>query len=139
LPNVLDYVFPQYCADMATLLAALSSNKVHWIGTSLGGIIGIILIGVPGSLISKLVVNDIGPEVPLSAVARVGMRIANAPSLEEAELYNRRVYATCRNLTDEQWRHFTIHSLREDIERGRYVPLTDPKIALAYQGCGIIG
>jgi hypothetical protein len=41
------------------------------------------------------------------------MRIANAPSdfasLEEAELYNRRVYATCGNLTDEQWRHFTIH------------------------------
>jgi pimeloyl-ACP methyl ester carboxylesterase len=46
LPNVLDYVFPQYCADMATLLAALSSNKVHWIGTSLGGIIGIILTEV---------------------------------------------------------------------------------------------
>lgn len=41
LPNVLDYVFPQYCADMVTLLGSLSSNNVDWIGTSLGGIIGI--------------------------------------------------------------------------------------------------
>jgi len=137
MPNVLDYVFPQYCADMATLLGSLSSSNVHWIGTSLGGTIGIVLAGLPGSPISKLVVNDVGPEVPLSAVARVDRRIANDPSyfasLDEAELYNRRAYAACGNLTDEQWRHFTIHSLRDDIEREGYVPLIDPKIAIAYQ------
>ena len=136
LPNVLDYVFPQYCADMATLLATLGSKNIHWIGTSLGGLIGMVLSAMSGSPISSLVVNDIGPDVPISAVARVGFRIAGDPvsfvSIEEAEHYNRKVFAACGALTDEQWRHFTVHALRRDETRDRYVPAIDPKVGAAY-------
>lgn len=136
LPTAMDYVFPQYCADMGTLLASLHSKKVHWVGTSLGGLIGMVLTAVPGSPISKLVINDIGPDVPSSAAARVGLRIASEPtsfaSLDEAERHTRKVYAGCGNLSDEQWRHLTIHSVRDDVERGCYVPLIDPKVGTAY-------
>jgi pimeloyl-ACP methyl ester carboxylesterase len=136
LPNVLDYVFPQYCADMATLLATLGTKKIHWIGTSLGGLIGMVLTGMSGSPVSSLVVNDIGPDVPTSAVARVGFRIAQDPrsysSIEEAERYNRKTFAACGALTDAQWRHFTVHSLRRDEAGNRYVPALDPKVGTAY-------
>ena len=136
LPNVLDYVFPQYCADMATLLATLRSSTIHWVGTSLGGLIGMVLTGMAGSPISRLVVNDIGPDVPASAVARVGIRIVGDPSsfasLDEAERYNRKIFASCGDLSDEQWRHFTVHALRRDETTGRYMPLIDPKVGTAY-------
>jgi pimeloyl-ACP methyl ester carboxylesterase len=136
LPHVLDYVFPQYCADMATLLAALGSTQIHWIGTSLGGLIGIVLASMTDSPITKLVVNDIGPDVPTCAAGRVGVRIDRQPtrfaSLDEAERYNRRAFAACGDLTDEQWRHFTIHALREDADGKHYVPLMDPKVVTAY-------
>jgi pimeloyl-ACP methyl ester carboxylesterase len=136
LPSMLDYVFPQYCADMATLLATLGSKKIHWIGTSLGGLIGMVLAGMSASPVSALVVNDIGPDVPTSAVARVGFRIAGDPrsfaSIEEAERYNRKTFAACGALTDEQWRHFTVHALRHDEAANRYIPVMDPKVGTAY-------
>jgi pimeloyl-ACP methyl ester carboxylesterase len=136
MPHVLDYVFPQYCADMATLLAALGSTRVHWVGTSLGGLIGIVLASMPDTPIISLVVNDIGPDVPTSAAARVGIRVNTDPttfgSLEQAERFNRRAFAACGDLTDAQWRHFTFHGLREDKERGGYVVRIDPKVVTAY-------
>ena len=135
MPNVLDYVFPQYCADMATLLASLGPGPIHWIGTSLGGLIGIVLAGAANSPITKLIVNDIGPDVPLSAVARVGLRISRDPtsfsSFDDALQHHRRTFASCGPLSDEQWRHFTKFSLRTD-EAGRYVSLLDPKVITAY-------
>ena len=136
LPNVLDYVFPQYCADMATLLASLGAKKLHWIGTSLGGLIGMVLAGMSNSPISTLTVNDICPDVPSGAAARVGFRMAGAPtsfaSIEEAESYNRKAFVACGALTDQQWRHFTMHSLRYDEARNRYFPTLDPKVGTAY-------
>ena len=132
---MLNYVFPQYCADMATLVASLGPGRVHWVGTSLGGLIGIVLAGMRESPISKLVVNDIGPEVPASAVARVGIRVSTDPnsfsSIEEAELHNRRRFASCGPLSNDQWRHFTKFGLRAD-DKGRQVSVLDPKVVTAY-------
>lgn len=135
LPNLTDYVFPQYCADMGILLASLHAKKLHWVGTSLGGLIGMVLASVPNSPISKLAINDIGPEVPHSASWRVGLRLASGGgpfrSLDEAEAYIRHIYVACGPLSDAEWRHMTIHSFRE--EDGRFVSRLDPKVRLAYQ------
>ena len=54
---------PTYVADMVTLLARLDAKTVHWFGTSMGGLIGIGLAGLPGSPISRLVLNDVGPTI----------------------------------------------------------------------------
>lgn len=135
MPHVLDYVFPQYCADMAALLGTLRSATVHWVGTSLGGLIGIVLASMPYSPIATLVVNDIGPAVPTSAAARIGVRINSSPmrfaSLAHAEHYNRRAFAASDDLSDAQWRHFTLHSVRED-RQGGYIAHLDPKVITAY-------
>ena len=44
-----DYVLPQYCSDMTVVMAALGATEVDWIGTSLGGLIGMVLAALPGS------------------------------------------------------------------------------------------
>src|SRR5271156_5076276 len=102
MPHVLDYVFPQYCADMAAFLGTLRSATIHWVGTSLGGLIGIVLASMPDSPIATLVVNDIGPTVPTCAAARIGVRVNNSPmafaSLEQAEQHNRRAFAASGDL-----------------------------------------
>lgn len=135
LPHAADYVFPQYCSDMSTLLASLHSERVHWVGTSLGGLIGMVLTAVPGSPISKLVLNDIGPQVPLAASMRVSARIARDPhtfaSMEEAERHVRRIYAASGPLTNAQWHHLTVHSVKRVGDH--LVPLMDPNVRVAFQ------
>ena len=66
------YVLPQYVADMVTLIARLGVESVHWLGTSMGGLIGLALAGQPGSPIKRLVLNDVGPRINPEAVARIG-------------------------------------------------------------------
>src|SRR5437870_5834446 len=66
-----EYALPQYCADINALIAHLDAGQVDWVGTSLGGLIGIVLAGLPETPIRRIVVNDIGPYLPWSGLARI--------------------------------------------------------------------
>lgn len=68
LTNSSNYDYPLYVADVAQLINILGINKTDWIGTSMGGIIAILLSILRPHLINKLVLNDIGPEVPLAGI-----------------------------------------------------------------------
>jgi pimeloyl-ACP methyl ester carboxylesterase len=118
-----DYDLPQYELDMAFLIASLRLPQVDWIGSSLGGQIGILLAGRANSPIRRLVVNDIGPDLPLNAVLRIGNYVENAPasfaSREAAEMYFRGILAPFGNLTQAQWRHLSDHSIKP-LEGGRF-------------------
>jgi pimeloyl-ACP methyl ester carboxylesterase len=137
LPNAFDYVFPQYCADMGTLLAASGATDVDWVGSSLGGLIGMILAGLPGSPIRRLVVNDIGPRVPLTAGLRVSSLLSSIPttfpSMEVAEAHFRATFNTYGELDDAHWGHITRHSVAWDPAVSAYRMLYDPKITKAFQ------
>src|SRR5262245_25545631 len=61
LTDPTQYSLPQYGADMLTLIAALAPRELHWIGTSMGGLIGMGIAAQPASPISRLVLNDVGP------------------------------------------------------------------------------
>ncbi|MDP5007807.1 MAG: alpha/beta hydrolase, partial [Glaciimonas sp.] len=84
------YVVPQYISDMVTLLARLNADTVDFVGTSMGGLIGLGLASLPGNPIRKLVLNDVGPNLNLDARDRIGeyigadMRFA---TFEEAAAY----------------------------------------------------
>ena len=84
-----DYVLPQYCSDMTVLMAALGATEVDWIGTSLGGLIGMVLAALPGSPIRRIVINDIGPYLPWTGLLRLGANLNDAPksfeTIEQAE------------------------------------------------------
>ena len=72
LKNPANYAIPVYVADMVTLLARLDATEVHWVGTSMGGLIGMGLAALPDSPIAKLVLNDVGPAIEYAALARIG-------------------------------------------------------------------
>src|SRR5689334_4011194 len=58
LPNPLEYQLPVYLNDMVALIARLDVETVHWLGTSLGGMIGMALASLPNTPVTKLVLND---------------------------------------------------------------------------------
>ncbi|MBM3357847.1 MAG: alpha/beta hydrolase [Betaproteobacteria bacterium] len=134
------YGYPQYCADMATLIARVTAGaeapkRIFWVGTSLGGIVGMLLASCAGSPIEKLVMNDIGAVVPKSALARIATYIGQDPrfgTFEELEAYVRTVSAPFGPLTDEQWLHLAVHSARQH-EDGSWGLLYDPAIALPFR------
>jgi pimeloyl-ACP methyl ester carboxylesterase len=137
LRNPTEYALPQYCADINALLAGLGAKQVDWVGTSLGGLIGIVLAGLPGSPIRRLVVNDIGPFLPWEGLARIGSYLSAMPAdfhdLGEAEAYFREVLAPFGDLPDEHWSHITRHSVAWHPSRERYVMLCDPQIVRAFR------
>ena len=127
-----DYTVLQYCADMNALIARTGARTVDWVGTSLGGLIGIVLAGLSDSPIRRLVINDIGPVVPVNALQRIGRYVADMPetfaTFDDAERYLREVLAPFGDVADEHWRHITRYSIRRDPEQDRYLTLCDPAV-----------
>lgn len=122
-----DYQLPTYVADMVTLIARLNVDTVHWVGTSMGGLIGMILASMPDTPIRRLVLNDVGTVITVNSLRRIGQYVGKAPvfpSYEAAEAYIREVSAPFGKLTDAQWRHLTETSVKP-VEGGwsmRYDP-----------------
>ena len=137
LTNPDDYALPQYCADMNALLARLGVSEVDWVGTSLGGLIGMIMAGFSGSPVRRLVINDIGPYVSSTGLQRIGQYIGTMPAsfatIEEVEAYLRTVLAPYGQLADAHWRHLAEHSVRWDEAQQRFAMLCDPAIAKAFR------
>jgi pimeloyl-ACP methyl ester carboxylesterase len=141
------YRFSTYQSDAAAMLARASAPaprwfgqlgraRLDWIGTSMGGLIGMLLAARPGSPIRRLVLNDIGPLIPWSALLRMKGYITRGKSfrtLEEVEAYFRDVCASFGPLTDEQWSHLARHGARLT-EEGEYELRYDPKIGDGLHG-----
>jgi len=130
LPVKDDYQLPTYVADMVTLIARLDVDSVHWVGTSMGGLIGMLLASLPDTPIRRLVLNDVGPLVTLDSIQRIGQYVGQAPvfpSVEAAEAYIRAVSEPFGQLSDAQWRHLTVTSIRE--VEGGWAMRYDPGIA----------
>ena len=108
------YTYAQYQADMNALLARLDVERVHWIGTSMGGLIGMFLAAVPGTPIASLLLNDVGPFIPKAALQRIADYLVDArfSSLQELERHLRTVLAPFGPLRDEDWAHLVRHGHR---------------------------
>lgn len=135
LPLPDDYALPIYANDVMTLIARLDVESVHWLGTSMGGLIGMFLSSLPGSPISRMVLNDVGPLIALDALQRIGEYLGKAPDfadLAEAETYVRTVCAPFGALTDAQWRFVTVVGTRPKAGGGLEMNY-DRQLALPYQ------
>ncbi|TXF13005.1 alpha/beta fold hydrolase [Pelomicrobium methylotrophicum] len=145
-----DYGFPLYLSDAAALIAHLTApvpedwwtlprrlfsrsnaTRLDWIGTSMGGLIGMMLAARARTPIRRLVLNDVGPLVPWAGLARLkGIHAGlytKFRDLEEVEAHLRAVCATFGPLDDAKWRHVARHSARR-LEDGSYVLACDPGI-----------
>jgi pimeloyl-ACP methyl ester carboxylesterase len=131
LPDPMLYALPQYVADVVTLIARLDVEQVHWVGTSMGGLIGMALAVQPGTPVARLVVNDVGPVVGKAALERIASYIGLAPAfpdLAAAERYVRAVIATFGPHTDAEWRFLAEAVVRRNAD-GTFRMHYDPKIA----------
>ena len=134
LKNPVDYVVPTYVNAMVALVARLGVETVHWVGTSLGGLIGMTLASLPETPITRLVLNDVGPVITAVSLERIGNYVGKAPrfpSVEAAEQYVRAVSAPFGPHSDSQWRFLTEHVLRSD-PAGGYRMHYDPAIAIPF-------
>ena len=77
------YGVPQYVADMVTLIARLDVEAVSWLGTSMGGLIGMALAAQAGSPVKRLVLNDVGPVITQASLERIASYVGKAPALAE--------------------------------------------------------
>ncbi|HVB48451.1 MAG TPA: alpha/beta hydrolase [Burkholderiales bacterium] len=135
LPDPLLYATPQYVADMVTLIARLDVDSVHWVGTSMGGLIGMALAAQAGTPVTRLVLNDVGPVIAKSSLERIGAYLGTVPSfqsVEAAEQYVRMVSASFGPHSDAQWRFLTEVVLRPN-DDGGYRLHYDPRIAEPYR------
>lgn len=125
------YAAPQYLSDMVTLIARLDVESVNWVGTSLGGLIGMALAAQRHSPVAKLVLNDAGPVISHASLERIAGYLGKAPvfgSIEQADAYMRDIAAPFGPHSDAQWRFLTETWLRAN-DDGTWRAHYDPRIA----------
>jgi pimeloyl-ACP methyl ester carboxylesterase len=130
----------EYCLEFygriaLALLDQLGIERLHWIGTSMGGAIGLRLAG--GALqrrVRSLVLNDIGPKIADAAVERIRSYAGKPPQfdrLSALEQYFRTIYKPYGWLSDEQWRRLTETSARR-LPDGQVTTHYDPNMVLQF-------
>jgi len=125
------YAIPQYVADMVTLIARLDVETVHWLGTSMGGLIGMALAAQVGSPVMRLVLNDVGPSITQTALQRIATYVGADPDWAtpaEAVAYVREISAPFGKLSDAQWMELTESSIAQRAD-GRWAFRYDARIA----------
>ena len=111
------YTDRAYANAMSTLIARLNVEEVDWIGTSLGGHIGMMMSAEHATPVRRLVLNDFGARVSASALRRIGNYLGKRwrfDTLDELEAHVREIHAPFGKLTDAQWRHLAQHSAVPD-------------------------
>lgn len=126
-----EYGLAFYAGIAHAFVEALRFDHVRWVGTSMGGALGIRAAATTlRGRISRLVVNDIGPTLPAGAAERIRTYVGAPPQfarVSELESYLREVYAPFGTLTDAQWRRMTDNSVRRR-QNGYVTTHYDPAI-----------
>ena len=142
LADPMGYQVPSYVADMVSLLARLGASQVDWVGTSMGGLIGMGLASLRDrdgrSLVRRLLLNDIGPTINAGAVQRIGAYLGQPrrhASLDEAADYLWSISSGFGPHTRAQWLALTRPQLRavKDEQGEGYVSAYDPRIGLPFK------
>ncbi|GAB5389048.1 MAG: alpha/beta hydrolase [Alphaproteobacteria bacterium] len=134
LPDASLYGYPQYLRDAATVIGWAGAKQVDWVGTSMGGLIGMMLSATPGAPIRSLTINDVGPLVPAPALNRIADYVATDylfADLKALEDHLRDIHAPFGNLSDAQWAHLAEHSHR--VVEGGVKLAYDPAIGDAFK------
>lgn len=121
----------QYATDLTALIARLDVQSLIWVGTSLGGALGMYLAAQPNTPIRALILNDIGPLISRSGLTRISKYTKQKQiftSIDEAETYFRNAYNTTEQISAEQWRHLAECSVTK-LENGQYTLAFDPAAA----------
>lgn len=134
-PNLSDYNIPKHMSEMMTLIARLDVEFLDWIGTSMGGIIGMGLASFENTPIQNLVINDVGPFIPAPPLSRIKQYLSLMPEFktyESAKKYLQQLLQPFGISTEEHLNHMAEHSFSKN-EYGSYVLNYDPKIVDSFR------
>lgn len=134
LADPMAYQVPTYAADLAALVMALRADSpgitVDWVGTSMGGLIGLAIAAQPTLAPRRLVLNDVGPAIQLGALQRIGTYLGNNPQFEDEQAacdYLASISTGFGPHSPAQWRDLCKPMLRE--QDGKWHLHYDPAIA----------
>ena len=134
LPEAMAYQPPSYVVALSHLFAQLN-KPAAMIGTSLGGICGMMLAAAQGTPLTRLVLNDVGPHIPAASLKRIRDYMAGAPerfaSIAALEAHLRNIHAPFGKLSDAEWAHlarFSARPVRDQTGHGGFAMSYDPKI-----------
>lgn len=131
-PNFNNYQIPVYLADVQRLLAGLGAARVSIVGTSMGGLMAMVLAARQPALVAGIVLNDVGPELDPAGLERIRGYVGKAPAARDwagAVAAVRMVYGSAwPGLDDARWEKIARASYRADA-RGVPQPDSDPLIA----------
>ena len=134
LKNPMDYATSTYINSVATLIARLDVAAVDWVGTSMGGLIGMALASLEKAPVRRMVLNEAGPVVTGVSLNRIGTYVGKAPpfaTFEAAVQYIRTVSVFFGPHTDKEWRFLTEHYVRPQPD-GTFRAHYDPAIAVPF-------
>jgi len=130
-----EYSVHHYAQLAASLLDALGIDRCRWVGTSMGGHVGMIAAsGLLKGRITRMVLNDVGPDTPGSEMKRIADYMSKPPifnKVKEAERFMSTQYAAMGFMTDEQWLWRAETSVRR-LPDGRVTPHYDPAMVLQF-------
>ena len=133
LSNPMQYAVPQYVADIAQLVKQLGVTQVDWLGTSMGGLIGMVYAAMPNSPIRRMLINDVGPRIEPDAIKRLGSYVGQPFAFaNRADALTRlnQICATFGEHTPEEWEIYNGPML---VQRdGKWVMHYDPNIAVPF-------
>jgi pimeloyl-ACP methyl ester carboxylesterase len=137
LADPMAYQIPTYVMDVAALIAELVNQgmtTIDWVGTSMGGLIGMVLAAQPQIPLRRMVLNDVGPAIEPDALLRIGTYLGKAPRFQTHQAAADYLWSISQSFgphTEEQWAGLCQPMLRDDegVLRLHY----DPAIAEPFQ------
>jgi pimeloyl-ACP methyl ester carboxylesterase len=125
LPEATLYEPASYVQALSHLLGTLE-RPAMWVGTGLGGIVGMVVAASAGHPVTRLVLNDVGPFIPANGLARLRERLRGPIEFADMLALERRLrvlHAAAGKLSDAQWAHLARYSAR---------PMPDGRVAFHY-------
>lgn len=134
------YQVPTYAGDMLALLAHLKPKTLDWVGTSMGGLIGLAVCAhasAVGATVRRLVLNDVGPVIEWQSLVRIGAYLGarmEFDSLQDAADAMGAISTGFGPHTPAQWLALSSHMVKPRADgSGRVTLHYDPSIALPFR------
>lgn len=137
LKDPLNYRFEEYFKDLAAFLTHLNLTTVNWLGVSMGGLLGIHLAGEKPELIKRMILSDIGPEVPKIALDFIRGYLTMSPAFSSIDdvvnafKQGLNTPFSRGELNEEQWRHYASTHVRQN-DKGLWIRSFDPAISVQF-------
>ena len=133
LSNPMLYAVPQYVADIAALVKKLGVAQVDWLGTSMGGLIGMVYAAMPNSPIRRMIINDVGPKIEPEAIKRLGSYVGQSFTFADRTEALQRLNEICATFgehTPEEWEIYNGPMLVQ--KDGKWIMHYDPDISVPF-------